>query len=177
MTSNIASELYKKVPVGYAQEQDFDRFERRNVSNSELLNEIRQFFAPEFLNRIDEIVFFNPLSKTDIFRILDLNLVFVVEKLKQENKTLVLSQTARDFIANRGYSFEYGARNLTRMIRKYLLDKLALKSMKSDWNSGTVVYVDAEDKEIVIKMMNEDDLKQIEKIDQAREVSGEYRET
>ncbi len=176
MTSNIASELYKKVPVGYAQGNDFDKFERRSVSNSELMNEVRQFFAPEFLNRIDEIVFFNPLSKSDIYKILDMNLGFVVDKLKKEDKHLVLSQKARDLIANKGYSFEYGARNLNRMIRKYLLDKLALTSMAGSWNDGNVVYIDAADDEIAIKVLNEEEFKQIEKIDQANEASDEYKE-
>lgn len=176
MTSNIGSELYKKVPVGYAQEHEFDKFERRNVSNSELMNEIKQYFAPEFLNRLDEIVFFNPLSKTNIYEILDLNLQFVYDKLKEEGKDIILSQRALDYISNKGYSFEYGARNLLRMIRKYLLDKLALKSMSPNWNDGKIVYIDIENDNITIRILNEEEYKQIEKIDQTKEVSDEYKE-
>lgn len=177
MTSNIGSDLYKKVPVGYAQEKDFDKFERRSVSNSELMNEIKQFFAPEFLNRLDEIVFFNPLSKLDVYKILDMNLEFVVQKLKEEGKSLILSQTSRDFLSNRGYSFEYGARNLTRIIRKYLLDRLALKSMQDEWNDGNIVYIDTHKEDMIIKVLSEEEYKLIEKIDQVGEVSDEYKES
>lgn len=174
MTSNVGSELYKKVPVGYAQDQEFNKFQRRTVSNSELMNEIKQFFAPEFLNRVDEIVFFNPLSKENIYKILDLNLLFVLEKLKDENKHLVLTQSMKDYLANQGYSFEYGARNLVRVIRKYLLDKLALSSMNKEWGRGNIVYVDY-DENIRIKVMKEDEYNHLENIDHSNEETNEHK--
>ncbi len=146
MTSNIGTDLYFRSKIG---------FEWTKVVRSEIMQEVRRFFTPEFLNRIDEIVFFKPLEIEDVKKIVELQLRDVRKRLKLEGKTLILTDKAREFIARRGYSKEYGARLLARTIRELLLDKLATMKLGEDWDRYKTLFVDVKNEEIAIHPSHE----------------------
>ena len=83
---------------------------------------ISKQFAPEFINRIDDIIFFNSLSKEDIHKIIDIELKHVYQKLNDINIKIALSEQLKDFIADKGWSSQYGARPLKRAIQQYIED-------------------------------------------------------
>ncbi len=141
MTSNVGTELYFKARVG---------FEAKSVARSEIMNEIKRYFTPEFLNRIDEIIFFRPLQLEDVKKIIELQLREVRKKLALEGKSLTLTERAKELIARRGYSPEYGARPLARTIRSLVLDRLAELKLGKEWDRAKTIVVDAEDQEIKI---------------------------
>jgi ATP-dependent Clp protease ATP-binding subunit ClpC len=124
MTSNIGSHLYSQARVGYG-----EGVEDKRVTRGELRKEIRRFFSPEFLNRIDEVVFFNPLTLQDIKEIAKLQLKDVRARMEKDGVRLTISEGVLEKIAAEGFSPEYGARNLGRIIRKMILDPLAYKML------------------------------------------------
>ncbi len=98
-------------------------------------------FRPEFLNRIDEVVIFKPLSRDQIGAIVEIQLERVRQRLAERNITLQLSGEAREWIANRGYDPTFGARPLKRVIQKELLDPLAMKLLAGEIRDGETVTV------------------------------------
>ena len=146
MTSNIGTELYFKSKVGF----DWTRAEE-----SEIMQEIKNYFSPEFLNRIDEIVFFKPLTIDHVKKIIDLQLREVRKRLKLDGKALILSEKAKEEIAKKGYSREYGARRLARTIREMLLDKIAIAKLAENWDSIRTIYAELKNGEIVLRLSQE----------------------
>ena len=102
-----------------------------------------QEISPSVSTRIDEIVFFDPLDRESIGRIAWLQLESVIERLATQGKELVLTDGAVDQIAEEGYSFEYGARNLSRVLRQRLLDPLALAALSPDWGTARRVVLES----------------------------------
>ena len=86
---------------------------------------MKRTFSPEFLNRIDDVIIFNSLSKEDIFKIIDILMKGVMKRLQNLGFTLELAEDAKNFIADKGYDTQFGARPLHRAIQKYLEDPLA----------------------------------------------------
>ncbi len=124
MTSNVAGEL------------------EESQKNEDDLNRIlRNYFRPEFINRIDDIILFNSLSKDDIKKIVELELEKLLERLSEKDVTLSLDESAKNFIADRGYDRKFGARPLKRAIRKYIYDPLALKILEGTIDSGDAVLM------------------------------------
>ncbi len=160
MTSNIGTDLYFRSKIG---------FEWGRVVRSEIMQEIRRFFTPEFLNRIDEIVFFRPLELEDVEKIVELQLGDVRKRLKLEGKALVLTEKARRLLARRGYSREYGARLLGRTLREMLLDKLAEMKLKKEWEGFNTLVADVREDEIIILPSREPSL---EEAYLSREIEG-----
>jgi ATP-dependent Clp protease ATP-binding subunit ClpB len=136
LTSNIGSAAIQE---GMAGKDTLDE----NTRN-EVLEALRGHFRPEFLNRVDEIVLFEPLKKTDIHRIVDLQLARLQKLLTEKRLTLELTEAARNFLAERGYDPTYGARPLKRAVQKYLLDPLALKVLGGEFTPGDHIQADAQ---------------------------------
>jgi ATP-dependent Clp protease ATP-binding subunit ClpC len=105
-------------------------------------DEVTRFFRPEFLNRLDEIVYFNPLQRSDLFGIVDLELNKVEDRMKQKKLVLHLSDAARDFLLEKGYHTEYGARPLRRTIERFVEDPLAEEMLKGALPANSLVEVD-----------------------------------
>ncbi|HID91524.1 TPA: AAA family ATPase, partial [Candidatus Peregrinibacteria bacterium] len=109
-------------------------------SRKEIQQELLTFFRPELINRIDEIVQFNQLSKGDVTNILDIHLHALTKKLKKQNITLAISNEAKIYLVEKGYDKEFGARPLVRAIQNELLDELAMKlidgSLEFDATTG-----------------------------------------
>src|SRR5437588_4013766 len=106
-------------------------------------------FKPEFINRLDDIVEFESLTREQIGEIVDLQIAKVAERLNERGVTIELTDAARELIGNLGYDPTYGARPLKRVIQKRLVDKLALALLEGEFAEGDVVRVDAAEGELV----------------------------
>ena len=136
MTSNVGSERIAGEAVD----------ERMREQIEEVL---AATFKPEFLNRIDDTVIFNRLSKEDISEIVDLQVAQLVGRVGERGIEIELSDDARTLLGNLGYDPTYGARPLKRVVQKQLIDKLALLILEGDFGEGDKVRVDAADGELV----------------------------
>ena len=142
MTTNAGSE-FKSTAPGFMSDDTLTMAD--NVDKS-----LKQFFKPEFLNRIDEIVTFKPLTQAELRQIINLLLKDIVEKLNEKGAELIVTDKAKELILNHGYDKKYGARPLKRAIQKLLEDKLAKLSLMGQIQEGTQITADANGKEITI---------------------------
>jgi ATP-dependent Clp protease ATP-binding subunit ClpB len=131
MTSNLGSSVFKDESLTPAQRKD------------EVLLDVRGAFRPEFVNRIDEIVVFEPLEREQIRAIVDIQLRQLRGRLAQRSLTLEVSDAALDWLANMGYDPAFGARPLKRLIQRELQDPLALQLLQGQIVEGDTVSVDA----------------------------------
>ena len=115
------------------------------------LEGVRATFKPEFINRLDEIVEFEPLSREQLSEIVDLQVALLAERLHEKGIELELTDEARTLLGNLGYDPTYGARPLKRVIQKQLVDRLALKLLEGELAEGQRVQVDAERGELVFR--------------------------
>ena len=135
MTSNIGSQALQE---GMAGKEELDEATRDDV-----MGILRQHFRPEFLNRVDEVILFEPLRKKDIRQIVELQVARLQKLLGDKRLTLELTEKAEDVLSERGYDPTYGARPLKRAIQKYLMDPLALKVLGGEYLPGDHILVDA----------------------------------
>jgi ATP-dependent Clp protease ATP-binding subunit ClpC len=145
MTSNIGTSLFSKADVGYK-----NGSEDTQVSRATLIKSLKKYFSPEFLNRIDEIIVFHHLRDGDIKAIIDIHLREVRRDLEKQGKELVVKEDVLAHIASRGYSLEYGARNLNRVLKKELLEKIAYLSLEKEWEDARYLVCRLRDDEIEI---------------------------
>ena len=118
-----------------------DKSEIKEVSRDQINRLLQAHFRPEFLNRVDEIVIFHPLTKDDLKKIVDIQLERVGELMTQRNLKLEVDQDARDYLAEEGYNPDFGARPLKRTIQRELQDPLALKVVSGEIVEGDTVRV------------------------------------
>ncbi|HYS20989.1 MAG TPA: ATP-dependent Clp protease ATP-binding subunit [Gemmatimonadales bacterium] len=146
MTSNVgARDMVKGKTLGFAQPDTRASFERISEKVKEEINKV---FNPEFLNRLDDVIVFHPLSREHIAQIVVVLLRDVQKRLGEEELTLRLTPAASDFLVNRGYDEHYGARPLKRAIQKYVEDPLSEKILVGEFAKGDEIEVDvAPDKE------------------------------
>jgi ATP-dependent Clp protease ATP-binding subunit ClpB len=143
MTSNVGSHtIAERAARG---EVDLTEGVRRDLTEA-----LRQHFKPEFLNRIDEIIFFHALSRDDIRRIIDVQMAGLLRRLEDRHLTVSLSDRARDLIIEEGYDPVYGARPLKRTLQRRLLDPLALAVLQGVFREGDHVRVDVADGKLVL---------------------------
>jgi ATP-dependent Clp protease ATP-binding subunit ClpB len=131
MTSNIGSQYI--VEAGAA---SWDRVEER------VRNELRNHFRPEFLNRVDDIIVFRPLSRSDLVQIVDLQLVRLEQLLAQRSLKLEVVPEARELLAEQGYDPVYGARPLKRVIQRELQNRIALELLEGGFKEGDTIRVE-----------------------------------
>src|SRR5690242_14210236 len=140
MTSNVgARDITKSKGLGFAAPDDRENFDRIQEKVKE---EIQRVFNPEFLNRLDDVIVFHPLSREHISQIVGILLREVQRRLSDEEITLKLSAPANDFLATHGYDEHFGARPLKRAIQKYVEDPLSEKILIGDFAKGDEVEVD-----------------------------------
>ena len=115
---------------------------------------MKKAFAPEFLNRIDDVIVFNPLEREDIHKIIDIELDKLFMRIKDIGYDLSLSEKAKDYIAEKGFDKQYGARPLKRAIQKYIEDALAEEIVNSKLEEGDSIFMDLDEKkeELTIKI-------------------------
>ncbi len=146
MTSNVGTHLFAQNRLGYGFEQ-----EGGHVTRSDLMKEVKRFFQPEFLNRIDEIVFFSSLRLENVREIAQMKLASILDHLKKQKKELVVQDEAMLQLCKMGYDYEYGARNLERVLRRCILDHLAEMALSEEWPSIKSVSAELENGEFVLK--------------------------
>jgi ATP-dependent Clp protease ATP-binding subunit ClpC len=141
--------------VGFATQS---RQENQDENNKAIIEKaLKRTFSPEFLNRIDDVVIFNSLNKENIFQIIDILMTGVMKRLSNLGFTLELAEDAKDFIADKGYDSQFGARPLHRAIQKYLEDPLAEEILNMTIKSGDtmIAELDKENGKIVFKLKEE----------------------
>lgn len=139
MTSNLGSHIIQDKLDAVIEERIDDVMGELREQLYELL---RRTIRPEFLNRIDEIVLFKPLTKREIRKIVDIQLERVQKQLSEREITLVVSDDAKDWLAQTGYDVTFGARPLKRVIQKYLVNPLAQELLAGNFSNGDTVKVD-----------------------------------
>ncbi len=138
MTSNLGSHLIQE-KLTQINEDNFENvMGELRVSLSELL---RQTIRPEFLNRIDEIVFFKPLLMNELKQIIEIQLQKVGQMLAEKNITLEVEEDVKDFLLQHGYDITYGARPLKRTVQRYLINPLSAELLMSKYESGDTIVV------------------------------------
>ena len=141
MTSNAGSHLNNN-SIGFG---------KTTVDNNKILDSLKETFRPEFLNRIDEIITFNPLTPKELLQIIDLLLVETEKALQEKNLKLSVSKKAKEFILEKGTDLKYGARPLKRTIQKYIEDEIAEKLLKGEFiEDNHTIKVDCKDNKIII---------------------------
>ncbi|MFI4872757.1 MAG: ATP-dependent Clp protease ATP-binding subunit [Phycisphaerales bacterium JB058] len=139
MTSNIGADLIKG-GGGFGFQKRTTEADYDNIKGI-LMKEIERFFRPEFLNRLDDIVVFQPLTKDDLTQIVEYEVAKVGERLTHQNITMVLEQSAKDYLIEKGYNPDYGARPLRRAIGNLIEDPLSEMLLAGDIASNAVVTV------------------------------------
>ena len=125
MTSNIGARQLKDFGTGVGFSTSARKENEEELSKGVISKALKKTFSPEFLNRIDDVVIFNTLEKEDIFKIIDIALKSLYDRLEQMEYTLKLTNKAKDFVAEKGFDPQFGARPLHRAIQKYIEDPLA----------------------------------------------------
>jgi ATP-dependent Clp protease ATP-binding subunit ClpC len=171
MTSNIGSRQLKDFGqgVGFATNAKQNNSDQNNKAVIEVA--LKRFFSPEFLNRIDDVIVFNNLTKEDILNILDLAIEKLENRILTLGYTIKVSKAAKEFLAEKGFDPEFGARPLNRTIQKFLEDPIAEEILKSELVEGDVIEVgyDKNAEELKFKTGK----KKVGKINPAEENSGE----
>ncbi len=154
MTSNIGTRELKDFGQGVG----FATKTRQNAANEYskgvIQKALKRAFAPEFLNRIDDIVLFNTLSRDDIHKIIDIELKGLYERVETLGFGIKLSEEAKDYVLDKGYDIQFGARPLKRAIQKYLEDPMAETIIKSTLVEGDIMLVDfdKENEEVTVSV-------------------------
>lgn len=152
MTSNIGTRQLKDFGQGVGFSTNTKQKQSNEYAKSVIQNALKKAFAPEFLNRLDDVVLFNSLSKDDIFKIIDIELKGLYKRVFNLGYDIKLTNQAKDFIAEKGYDSNFGARPLKRAIQKYLEDPMAEVIIKADIQEGDRIQVSFDDKNEEIKM-------------------------
>jgi ATP-dependent Clp protease ATP-binding subunit ClpB len=138
MTSNLGGAIFRETQISADK--------RREA----VLEDVQGFFRPEFVNRIDEIVVFDPLTPEQIGAIVDIQIRLLAERLAERALSLEVTDAARELIAARGYDPAFGARPLKRLIQREIQDPLAVKLLSGEIGEGDTVLVDAEEESMTI---------------------------
>jgi len=157
MTSNIGARQLKEFGQGVgfttaAKENQIDSHSRGVIETA-----LKRAFAPEFLNRVDDVIVFNTLSKEHIFKIIDIELKSLFTRIESLGYPITLTDNAKNYIAEKGYDINFGARPLKRAIQKHLEDPIAEEILKGKMKTGSTIEVDfdEEKKEIIVNAKKE----------------------
>ncbi|HQY42314.1 MAG TPA: ATP-dependent Clp protease ATP-binding subunit, partial [Ferruginibacter sp.] len=167
MTSNIGARQLKDFGdgVGFA---TASRMEQSDENNKAVIEKaLKRTFSPEFLNRIDDVVIFNTLTKENIFEIIDILMKGVMHRLNNLGFSLELTEDAKNFIADKGYDSQFGARPLHRAIQKYLEDALAEEILNMQIKAGDIVIADLDKEAQKLKFKHNEEPKKKEKKSEA----------
>jgi ATP-dependent Clp protease ATP-binding subunit ClpB len=140
MTSNLGSEKI-----------DVEKGKITALTKKTIMDEVKKSFRPEFINRLDKIILFNPLTEQDLKKIVDLQLQKVKKRIKKQDLFLEVTDKAKILLANKGFDPTFGARPLKRVIQEQILDELSLKLVEGKINEGDKITAIVEDQEISLK--------------------------
>ena len=153
MTSNIGARQLKDFGQGVGFSTNAKALQADTHSRNVIENALKRAFAPEFLNRVDDVIVFNSLGKEEIFRIIDIELKELFKRVQSLGYSITLTDTAKDFIAEKGYDSQFGARPLKRAIQKYLEDPIAEEILKGELIEGDTMRVDYDKETEQIKII------------------------
>ena len=143
LTSNVGADLIKnKAGFGFAKhdpDADYDKIKKT------LTTEIERYFRPEFINRLDNIIVFRPLNREDLYTVVEFELSKVFKRLEEREMVLELDDSAKEFLIDKGYNPDFGARPLRRAIGQYVEDPLSESILRGDIREGQVIKVTRED--------------------------------
>jgi ATP-dependent Clp protease ATP-binding subunit ClpC len=145
MTSNIGARDLKDFGTGIGFSTSAKRENADEQMKATIQSALRKAFSPEFLNRLDDVIVFNSLERADIHKIIDLSLAKVFERIQTLGYKVQLTEKAKDFLANKGYDQQYGARPLNRAIQKYLEDLVAEEILKGEMSQDDIIMADHEE--------------------------------
>lgn len=147
MTSNVGSETIKRQStMGFSPISDESSYEKMR---EKILDESKKVFRPEFLNRLDDLIVFRSFTKEDLIAILDLEIGKVLERLRHKHLELVLDGKAKDFLVEKGYDPQYGARPMRRSVERFLEDPLAEEILKGNLHEGEPIQVTVEKDKLI----------------------------
>ncbi|WP_026898858.1 ATP-dependent Clp protease ATP-binding subunit [Daejeonella oryzae] len=142
MTSNIGARQLKDFGQGVGFSTSAKSTQADSYSRGVIENALKRAFAPEFLNRVDDVIVFNSLGKEEIFKIIDIELKSLFERIEALGYEVKLTDAAKEFIADKGYDANFGARPLKRAIQKHLEDPIAEEILKGELTIGDTMEVD-----------------------------------
>ena len=143
MTSNIGTRELKDFGMGVGFTRN-ERAEGKQYSREVIQKALNKKFAPEFLNRVDEIINFDQLSKEAITTIVDIELTSIERRIKELEYNITLSDSAKSFLADKGYDVQYGARPLKRALQTYIEDEVSELLLDGVLQQGDTICVDYE---------------------------------
>jgi ATP-dependent Clp protease ATP-binding subunit ClpC len=147
MTSNVGAELIRKSgSLGFKSQKEEVSYEQMK---EKLLEQVKRTFKPEFLNRIDDTIVFRPLAKGDLKAIVDLEIGYVNERLKEQDVSLDVTKEAKELLINKGFDPVFGARPLKRTIQRYLEDPLSSDIISGRLKGKKVIKVSRKKEELV----------------------------
>lgn len=152
MTSNIGSRQLKEFGTGVGFSTGAKSARVSEDSKGVIETALKRAFAPEFLNRVDDVIMFNPLSKEDIYKIIDIELSHLYKRIEDLGYKIQLETGAKDFLVDKGYDANFGARPLKRAIQKYIEDNLAEQILSSKLTEGDTISVDYDKEKEDIKI-------------------------
>ena len=156
MTSNLGSDLIKRdTSMGFAVKSDQAQSDRQAYERmkDKVMDEVKRFFRPEFLNRLDATIVFHALSRTEIHQIVDLMMNMVREELKDRQISVELTEAAREYLGDNGFDQVLGARPLRRLIQNEVEDRLSDELLGGQFEEGDTAIVDLdEDGKVCIKV-------------------------
>ncbi len=163
MTSNIGTRKLKEFGSGVgfsttAKKENLDEYSKSVIEGS-----LKKAFAPEFLNRIDDVVLFNSLSKENIHQIIDIELEKLFSRIREIGYEAKITESAKDYISDKGYDASYGARPLKRAIQKYIEDALAEEIVNRKLAEGDNIIIDFDTKNDAIKLKINKQRKKVKK--------------
>ncbi len=158
MTSNIGADLIKSggmqkfgIPIKKSVDESFDEMKKG------LLREVEKFFRPEFINRLDETIIFKPLSKENLYNIIDIEIKKMSKRLIEQGIRLELTQEARDFLIEKGYNPDFGARPLRRAIEQNIEDALSESILRSEFKGIDLVKIHRDGEKLRFESLNTKD--------------------
>ncbi|HCJ32787.1 MAG TPA: NDP-hexose 4-ketoreductase, partial [Ktedonobacter sp.] len=157
MTSNVgAALLNKEASIGFKQSKDKDKANQNEYESmkGKVLGELKNTFKPEFLNRIDEIIVFHSLRIEEMYSIVDLLLNRVRTQLTEQQIELIVPQNAKDFLIEKGFDAQYGARPLRRTIQRMVEDPLAEGLLQGKFHPGDLVEATVVDDDLLLHVRN-----------------------
>jgi len=151
MTSNVgASFIEKQTTLGFKKPVENEKEEYEKMKEK-VMKDLRQTFRPEFLNRLDETIVFHALNKDHIKQIVDLMLVEVEKRLKEQEIKIDVTENAKEYLAEDGYDQEFGARPLRRSIQRLIENELSEKILMKEIGEGDKVKIDFENDELTFE--------------------------
>ena len=148
MTSNIGSRQLKDFGVGVGFNTAAREAEKGELQRDVIEKSLKKTFAPEFLNRIDDIIYFNSLGREEIHKIIDIELRGLFDRIRKMGFEVAMDDKAKDFLVSKGWDEQYGARPLRRAIQRYVEDDLADEIIKADILPGDTIHITADEEHV-----------------------------